>query len=70
MLGNLSKLGCDGSWLVSHQVLKSTTGNVLSKKARNIVSVALLGELDGDWGWFIGDQILESAASDILTEEA
>merc|ERR1719230_911175 len=66
---HLSELGRNWCWLVSHQVLESTKGNVLSEKRGHDGGVRLLSELGGDWGWLISDQVLESTKGDVLSEK-
>ena len=66
----MSELDGDWGWLVGDEILESTSGDVLTKKSGEVISVALLGKLDGDWCWLVGDQVLESTSGDIISKES
>jgi hypothetical protein len=65
----LGKLQCDWSWLISDKVLQSTSGDVLSKEAGEVIAITLLGKLGSDWSWLVSNEVLESTKGNILTKK-
>jgi hypothetical protein len=62
---DLCECDSDWCWLVSHEVLQVTSGDIGVHKLEESIGVALLGEGNGDWSWLICDQVLKIASCDV-----
>jgi len=66
---HLSELGSNRCWLVSHKILQSTKGDILTEERAHDCGIALLGKLGGNRSWLISDQVLEGTKSNVLSEK-
>jgi len=66
----LGESNSDWGWLVDDEVLKVTSGDVLTTESEHAVFVGFLSESNSDWGWLVDDEVLKVASGDVFSSES